>query len=283
MSVVQEDVCAIGLLQRYLKVNPRWIGHIDGIVDDTQPLFYIVVGIDGQVFNVYLRPCIEIHLAGDAGEAPEVLVFEVGAVAPAHHLHGDEVLALLQVFSNVELGSHLRILAVAHVFAIDPHLEVAGGRAHVEVDLLTVPVGGQVERAAVGTGVVVGLADVGWVVVESGTPGVAGVLVDFVAVALNLEKTGHGEVHPLRVIELQREEVRWGEVMVFHKVEAPLALHREIAVGLLLVAGLRLVNILEGEEVGTAHLAVHLINTGIFPFWLYRCRNIDCQQYSKHC
>ena len=50
---------------------------------------------------------IEIHLAGDTREAPEVLILEIRAVAPAHDLHGDKVLAWLQIFREIELGSDL--------------------------------------------------------------------------------------------------------------------------------------------------------------------------------
>ena len=68
------------------------------------------VGIDCDVLDMCLRTGIEIHLAGYTCEAPEILVFQIRAVTPAHHLHGNQVLALLQIFGNIELGSHLRIL-----------------------------------------------------------------------------------------------------------------------------------------------------------------------------
>ena len=114
---------------------------------------------DGHVGQMHLRSGIQIHLAGNAGEAPEVLVFQVGTVAPAHHLHGDEVRALLQVLGDVELGSHLRVLRIAYVLAVYPHRKVARSRAYMEVHLLTVPVGRQLERAAIRACVVIGLAD----------------------------------------------------------------------------------------------------------------------------
>ena len=52
--------------------------------------------------------------------------------------------------------------------------------------------------------------------------------------------------------------------MVLHEVEFPHALHREEALRLALVA-LGLLLVLEGEEYGTAGLAVHLVHTGVFP------------------
>jgi hypothetical protein len=64
------------------------------------------VGINDKVLDVDLRTGIEINLAGNAGEAPEVLVLQVGAVTPTHDLHGNEILALLQIFGDVELGGN---------------------------------------------------------------------------------------------------------------------------------------------------------------------------------
>ena len=137
-----------------------------------------------DVLDVCLGTRIEIHFAGDAGEAPEVLILKVGAVAPAHHLHGDEVLAAWsKVLGQVEFGFHLGVLAVAHFLAIDPYLEVAGSGAHVQIDVLPFPASGYGDGAAVGAGVVVALLDKGRVAVELGVPGVAYVLVDHVAVA----------------------------------------------------------------------------------------------------
>ena len=41
------------------------------------------------------RTGIEVDLACDTRQTPEVLIFEIGAVAPTHHLHGDEVATFL--------------------------------------------------------------------------------------------------------------------------------------------------------------------------------------------
>ena len=172
-------------------------------IDTKHTLAINIILIDGDVLDMNFRTGVEIHLAGNTRKAPEVLVFEPRAVAPAHYLHGNEVCALLQILGDVELGSYLRVLRVAHVLAVDPDAEVARGRAYMEIDLLTVPVGGKLERAAVRACVVVGFADVGWIVVERRTPGIAGILVGLVAIALNLEESGYGEVNPLRVVELQ--------------------------------------------------------------------------------
>ena len=173
------------------------LGNVYFTRQDTFLIVVFQVGIDEEVLNMHLRRGIEIHLTGNACKAPEVLILEIGTVAPAHDLHGDEVLTFLQVFRDVKLSSHLRVLGVAHVFAVHPEREVARGRTNVEEHLLTVPVCRQFEGTAVGTGVVVRLADIRGIALEGRSPGIADVLVDLVSIAIQFEEARYGEVHPL--------------------------------------------------------------------------------------
>ena len=255
------DLIAGGIVESRLHLSLT--SHLH--VDIEQAVAVLTVLTYEEVLDVHLRTGIEIHLTGDAGKAPEVLIFEIGAVAPAHDLHGDEVLAFLQVFRDVKLCSHLRVLRVAHVFAVHPEREVARGRTNVEEHLLTVPVSRQFEGTAVGTGVVVRLADIRGIALEGRSPGIANVLVDLVAIAIQFEEARHGEVHPLRIVILQRIEAFRGILMVFHKIELPHALHREETGRLRLVTFLGKVLILKGEEVGVTRLTVHLVHFRVEP------------------
>ena len=97
----------------------------------------------------------------------------------------------------------------------------------MEEHLLTFPVGWQVELTTIGTRVVVGLANVRRIVLEGGTPGIAHILIDLVAIAIELEESWHREIDPLGVIELQREKVLGCILMILNEMELPHALHRE--------------------------------------------------------
>ena len=98
------------------------------------------VGGDKDIVDVLLRPCVEVHLAGYSREAPEVLVLEIGAVAPSHHLHGYEILfARHEVFGDIEFGGRLAVLAVAYEFAVHPHFEIGRGATDMEVDVIALP------------------------------------------------------------------------------------------------------------------------------------------------
>ena len=76
-------------------------------IDREQALAFLVVLSDGNILDMGLGGSIEISLAGDTCEAPEVLVLEIRAIAPTHNLHGNQVLTRLQVLGNVKLGSYL--------------------------------------------------------------------------------------------------------------------------------------------------------------------------------
>ena len=66
----------------------------------------VEVGSHADIINMSrLRARVEEAVAGHAREAPEVLVLRVGTVAPAERLEGNEVVAFLEIWSDVELGS----------------------------------------------------------------------------------------------------------------------------------------------------------------------------------
>ena len=219
---------------------------------------------------MHLWCSIEIHLAGYTSKAPEILVLQIATITPTHHLHGDEVLARFQIFGDIKLGSHLRILRVAYVLTIYPNSQVTGCRADMEVNLLTLPVLWQVEGATIRTSVVVGFAYVRRIVLKGCAPGITHVLINLVAIALNLEQTRNREIHPLRVVVLQGIESLRRILMVLYKVELPLTLHREVAIALLFVA-LSLVLILKGKEVCPTRFAILLVHTGISPHGCLLC------------
>ena len=60
-----------------------------------------------EVLYANLRCGIEIDLAGDTSEAPEILILKVRTITPAHDLHGDKVLAWLQIFCDIKLCCYL--------------------------------------------------------------------------------------------------------------------------------------------------------------------------------
>ena len=97
------------------------------IIQNTILEVILKTGIQADISCMKLRTCIEIHLTGNTREAPIVLVFKIRTIAPAHHLHGNKVLTRLEILGDIELGSHLAVLAISHVLAVHPESQVTGG------------------------------------------------------------------------------------------------------------------------------------------------------------
>ena len=81
---------------------------------------------DVHVFQTVLLPGVDFHPAGDAGKAPEILIFQPGSVAPAEDLQRYEILSFLDKFSDVKTGFQLAVLAISHHFAVHPNPHVGG-------------------------------------------------------------------------------------------------------------------------------------------------------------
>ena len=135
----------------------------------------------------------------------------------------------------------------------------------MEIHVLALPVDWEVEGATIGTCVVVDLADVGGLAVKLGFPGIAHVLVGRVAIAVQLEDAGYGEVLPGGIVVVGLEEVRRTLAVVLHEVELPHTLHGEVVGRARLVVALCLVDVLESEEGRTARLPVLLVDVHVLP------------------
>src|SRR5574344_79933 len=126
-------------------------------------------------------------------------------------------------------------------------------------DIATVPCRGQFKLSSVATCIVVGLADIWWVGLECCAPSISHILIYLIPISVYLEESGNGEFLPLVVIEVSAEEVLRRILVVFHKVEFPCSLHRQIATRLTLVALFGKVDALIGKEVSPSLLSVLLI------------------------
>ena len=67
-------------------------------------------GTDGDIAQSDVGCMVEQHVAMDAAKTPEVLVFEVGAVAILIHLDSYLILTFLDIRRDVKLGGFHRAL-----------------------------------------------------------------------------------------------------------------------------------------------------------------------------
>ena len=82
-------------------------------------------GADGEITDADIRSGIEPNITVDAAEAPEVLIFQITAVAILVNLHGYLVLASLQIRSHIKFARLHRTLRITHLLAVHPYIECA--------------------------------------------------------------------------------------------------------------------------------------------------------------
>ena len=205
-----------------------------------------------DILQALLFPRIEVHAARDAAEAPEILVLQVGAVAPAEDFQGDHVLPRSHVFGNIEAGLQLAVFAVPHHFPVNPHTHVGSGTTDAQVHRLPLPRGVQVKYAAVLPHVIALFRDQGRRIGRQAPPGITDIHVHRVPEAVELPHAGNGHFPPGGVVVGHGRKVLQA---AFHRrtaVETPAAVQRQ---GLLLVGG----------EGGPHGQAVFLKDIGILP------------------
>ena len=192
----------------------------------------VEVGDNFDIGDIGLWYGVEQHVAGDAAHTPHVLTLKVAAVAPADNLDGHTVAALMQIARDVPLGRGLRVLAVAHLVAVDVEIHGRLDGTELHYHATSVPMGRHGEVASIDTyGVVVG-GSVGRIAREL----VLHVDIHRHAVALQLDIARHTDGVPM--VGLQRGLLRIVKVSELPRaVEAahPIALGNDAVVRLKLV------------------------------------------------
>ena len=178
------------------------------------------------------RRGIEINIAVETRHVEHVLAFEIGAVAPAEHLHANIILARAEIGCEVELGIVVAALSIAHVLPVKPHEGCAVQAVEVEVDALTrFPALGQGKRAAVRADGVVAhalnlIGDVGRIVHES----IFYIHVQRQVVAFHLPAGGHFDFVPTISIGIVGIKIFLAGALrrLGHELELPHAVEREV-------------------------------------------------------
>ena len=151
-------------------------------------------GAQPQVLDVEGGLGVQVHRPEDAEEAEEVLVLQPAARAVLVDLDAQTVDPVVQVGRQVEVGGGEAVLAVADELAVAPAVEGPLDPLEGDADPLAPQrlVQGEVPDIAAHGGVVPG--DVGRAEGVPAVPGVHGVDVLDLAVALQLDVAGHGDL-----------------------------------------------------------------------------------------
>ena len=99
------------------------------------------VGSDANVFNMHIFVArIEITLARNTTQPPEILILTIGAITPSKGLESNEILAWFEIFSEVKFSSHLAIFSVTNKRTIHPQIHIRGDRAEMGYHLTSIPI-----------------------------------------------------------------------------------------------------------------------------------------------
>ena len=139
------------------------------------------------------------HVAVDTAHAPHILVFEIGPVAPAEHLHGKSVDTLTGSLGDVKFMVGVGSLCVADKLTVHPNI---GGRIDafkVEKQLMAVPRRGHVELGDVrphGVHTIVGIGAMALNVRRILGKGIVNIDIERHVIAFHFPVGGHGDAVP---------------------------------------------------------------------------------------
>ena len=186
-----------------------------------------------MVANTYERYVVDVHVAEDTTHAEHVLTFEVRAVAPAHYLHRQTVLARAEILGDVEFVVVVRTLRIAHIFAVQVDEGGTVNTSEIDERAVLLPALGQFEEADIRTdgidavvlsAVVEALTRVNirWRIAVR----ILHVAIDGTVVAVHFPIGRHGNGRPtadviVLLVEVGRTQRRFG-----HEVEVPVAVQR---------------------------------------------------------
>ena len=248
-------------------------------------LLRIELGSDDVVAHESLGSGNEINITVETTHVEGVLSFEIRGICPTDHLHRYLVFTSFHRLGDVKLCIVVAAFGVADVLAIDPNVSTTIDAIEVEEDILLVPVGREVEGAAIAAHrvgvyqsfILIAELDEGWFVVED----VVHIDINGLVVALHFPARGHFDVVPLRHIKcgLHKRCVALGSIWSI--LELPLSIECEELRLLRIQPGFFVACIdLElsgggvGDEGGAAALLVDAKNHFIFPLCTVRTLDV---------
>ena len=163
----------------------------------------------------------EVALTSHTTQAPKVLILIPGTIAPAEGLEGNQILALLQIRSDVKLGSHLAILCITGKLAVYIEIDIGSYATEMGYYLLAIPVGRNVDDTAVGTYMVILGRNSWWLLVEMSTPCKTNIYILRITESVHLPVAWNIHGLPFGVIKIFLVEVGRTLVCISHPVELP--------------------------------------------------------------
>jgi len=124
-------------------------GHIRLHVQHAVPVMVFQIHPADHVPDMIFANAQQIHVPENAAHAPAVLILQIGAVGPLQYLHGQGVVAVLQIISDVKLRRQTAALGHADFPAIDPYEEAGVHAVKIQRHPAAPPAFRQAENPAI--------------------------------------------------------------------------------------------------------------------------------------
>ena len=224
-------------------------------VDVERSILIVVFKPGGQTYilDMFEGTGIEIAVACQTRKAEEILVLEIGAIAPAHHLEGDEVLlSRLHEACQIKLTSQFTVFAISYETSIDIKGDIRSHRTEMSDDLLPLPRCWNEELSTIASHTILFGGRNGRIVGVVSAPCIAEIQIQRISITIEFPQSGHGHFVPCTIVEANFEEVTWRLAGSMDVVEAPQPMQREVL-------------LLQGCEVGMHRQSVNGIDLRVLP------------------
>ena len=237
-------------------------------------------GTEEEVLDVVLRGGVEIDIACDTCQSPIVLTLQERTAGEAEALHGNGILALLNLVGNIPLAGQIGILGISGKLTVHPHVVRMSGSAETDKSLAVLPTLGQRKGTSVAahgvlhvTAVCPRAIAVCHHAVGAGIgKGVGGVNIQGLVPTLTipdgiyLPGIGHGDVIPTGIVIVLGIETRGNTCRQSAPVELPCSVQIKVIRGLCEVKRFSALGRRERDAQVVADLTVQLIHGNIIPF-----------------
>ena len=240
----------------------------------------VQIGHDVDVTDIVGRTGLQVNIPEDAGHAPEILVFQIRAVAPAIHLGRQQVFPRLQVLGDIKLRRRTAALAVANLFAVDPQVKGRVNAVKRNEHLFAVPVFRETERLTVGADLIDIILNKGRIFRKR----IGLIAVDQRTIIMNGPVGWHRNGFPRAVIKVGFVKVQRPFRGLRRPVELPIPVQQLEMIRLLTIIRQRVLPVLKGIK---CHVRLHRIDLNyllIFPVMrnLRHCRRTGQQCEGQH-
>jgi len=218
------SLCIHGLTCRILQFQRNTACKISDNLGSNKKFAILVIFLqsasDQQVFHMGLGHGIEVHIPENTGEPPEVLVFDPAGAAAFVDFYRQLVFSFHQIIIQLELRRRKSILTVAHEVSVQPQIEGNFHTLEGDGHRLALQLFIQFEESHIAAHRIIFFTDVGRTQELGTVPGILGIDVHHLVIALDLDMTGNLD-------SVKAAAVKIGSVKILHPEAGILCIRKQ--------------------------------------------------------